>query len=46
VAGGPGQLGDYYIRVPGDQLDAAASRLKADPIVQAVAVAPGLPPRE
>jgi hypothetical protein len=46
VAGGPGQLGDYYIRVPGEQLDAAAAKLKADPIVQAVAVAPGLPPRE
>lgn len=46
LAGGPGQLGDYYVRVPQGRLDAALQRLKNDPLVQAAATAPGLPPRE
>ncbi len=46
LAGGPGQLGDYYVRVPAGKEAAIAEQLKANPIVQAVAVAPGVPPRE
>jgi hypothetical protein len=46
LAGGPGQLGDYYVIVPAGQEAAIAERLKTEPIVQAVSLAPGLPPRE
>ncbi|EHR71440.1 hypothetical protein BurJ1DRAFT_2611 [Burkholderiales bacterium JOSHI_001] len=46
LAGGPGQLGDYYVVVPDGKEDAAAEQLRANPIVQAVSLAPGLPPRE
>ena len=46
LAGGPGQLGDYYVVVPAGQEAAIAERLKTEPIVQAVSLAPGLPPRE
>jgi hypothetical protein len=46
LAGGPGQLGDYYIRVPAGKEAAIAEQLKANPLVQAVALAPGVPPRE
>jgi hypothetical protein len=46
LAGGPGQLGDYYVVVPDGKEGAAAEQLRANPIVQAVSLAPGLPPRE
>jgi hypothetical protein len=46
LAGGPGQLGDYFVIVPPGKEAAIADKLKSDPIVQAVALAPGLPPRE
>jgi hypothetical protein len=46
LTGGPGQLGDYYVAVPAGQEQALAERLQSDPIVQAVTLAPGLPPRE
>ncbi len=46
LAGGPGQLGDYYIRVPAGKEQEYADRLKDKSIVQAVALVPGLPPRE
>lgn len=46
LAGGPGQLGDYYLRVPPGSEAAALARVKAAPIVQAAALAPGVPPRE
>lgn len=46
LAGGPGQLGDYYVVVPAGKEAALAERLKTNPIVQAVSLAPGLPPRE
>lgn len=46
LAGGPGQLGDYYLIVPAGKEDAMAAKLQASRIVQAVALAPGLPPRE
>jgi hypothetical protein len=46
LAGGPGQLGDYYVVVPAGREAAIAAQVKASPIVQAVAVAPGLPPGE
>jgi len=43
LAGGPGQMGDYYLRVPAGREEAAAARLSAEHIVQAVEVVPGLP---
>lgn len=46
LAGGPGQLGDYYVRVPPGQEQSALDKLKASPLVQGVSLAPGLPPRE
>jgi hypothetical protein len=46
LAGGPGQLGDYYIRVPAGKESQAAAKLKAQAIVQAVELAPGIPPRD
>jgi hypothetical protein len=46
LAGGPGQLGDYYVRVPAGKEAQAAAKLKDTPIVQAVELAPGIPPRD
>lgn len=46
LAGGPGQLGDYFVVVPAGKEAAVAEQLKTHPIVQAVSLAPGLPPRE
>jgi len=46
LAGGPGQLGDYYVRVPAGSEAAALAQAQAAPIVQAAALAPGVPPRE
>jgi hypothetical protein len=46
LAAGPGQLGDYYVIVPAGREAAVAEELKANKIVQAVSVEPGLPPRE
>jgi hypothetical protein len=46
LAGGPGQLGDYFVIVPAGKEAAVADQLKTNPIVQAVSLAPGLPPRE
>jgi hypothetical protein len=46
LAGGPGQLGDYYVRVPAGKEAAAAAKLKGMAIVQAVELAPGIPPRD
>jgi len=46
LAGGPGQLGDYYLRVPSGSENAALARVKSAPIVQAATLAPGVPPRE
>jgi hypothetical protein len=46
LAGGPGQLGDYYVRVPAGSEAAALARVQAAPIVQAASLAPGVPPRE
>lgn len=46
LAGGPGQLGDYYLRVPAGTEAAALARVQGVPIVQAASLAPGVPPRE
>lgn len=46
LTGGPGQLGDWYVAVPKGQEAAAADKLKGQPIVLAVELAPGVPPRE
>jgi hypothetical protein len=46
LAGGPGQLGDYYLRVPAGREAAALARVQSAPNVQAAALAAGVPPRE
>lgn len=46
LAGGPGQLGDWFVSVPAGKETAALAQLQQSPIVQAVALVPGLPPRE
>jgi hypothetical protein len=43
IAGGPGQLGDYYVRVPAGKENEMAQQLKGNKIVQAVDLVPGLP---
>ena len=43
---GPGQLGDYYVRVPAGEEQQSLDRLQANQIVQMAALAPGVPPRE
>jgi hypothetical protein len=43
LVGGPGQLGDYFVRVPAGAENAAASRLKRERIVAAVEIVAGLP---
>jgi len=45
LAAGPGQLGDYYVRVPEQQLPASSDKLAASSIVDAVAVVDALPAR-
>ncbi|HTT09791.1 MAG TPA: hypothetical protein VMG60_02785 [Burkholderiaceae bacterium] len=46
LVGGPGQLGDYYVRVPAGKEEQAAAKLRGRPIVQAVELAPGIPPHD
>lgn len=46
LVGGPGQLGDYYVRVPAGREAASAERLKSNPLLQSVVLAPGLPPTQ
>jgi hypothetical protein len=46
IVGGPGQLGDYYIRVPAGTQAVAAERLKTQSVVRSVRLVPGLPPRQ
>jgi hypothetical protein len=45
LAAGPGQLGDYYVRVPESRLQAVADKVRASPIVDGVAVVDALPAR-
>lgn len=44
LAAGPGQLGDYYVRVPAAQAQTLAAQLRASAIVDAVAIVDALPP--
>jgi hypothetical protein len=44
LAAGPGQLGDYYVRVPAAQLQTLAAQLRASTIVDAVSIVDALPP--
>jgi hypothetical protein len=46
LAAGPGQLGDYYLRVPAAQAEALAAKLRGSAIIDAVAVVDALPPRQ
>jgi hypothetical protein len=43
IASGPGQLGDYYVRIPAGQVDATTALLGASAIVEGVAVVDALP---
>lgn len=43
IASGPGQLGDYYVRIAAWQIDAVTARLGASAIVEGVAVVDALP---
>lgn len=45
LASGPGQLGDYYLRLPEGGLPVAERTLRASPLVEAVATVDALPPR-
>jgi hypothetical protein len=45
LAGGPGQLGDWYVRIPEARLTAAADKVKASTIVEGVARVDALPVR-
>ena len=45
LAGGPGQLGDWYVRIPESRIAAAADKLKASAIVDGVARVDALPAR-
>ncbi len=45
LAGGPGQLGDWYVRIPEARIAAAADAVKASPIVDGVARVDALPVR-
>jgi hypothetical protein len=45
LAAGPGQLGDYYVRVPSSRVAALANSLKSNAIVDGVAVVDALPGR-
>jgi hypothetical protein len=45
LAGGPGQLGDWYVRIPEARISAAATAVKASPIVDGVARVDALPER-
>ena len=45
IESGPGQLGDYYVRVPADAALDAGAKMKAAPIVDAVLTVDAVPPR-
>ena len=45
LAGGPSQLGDWYVRIPEARIAAAADKVKASPIVDGVARVDALPER-
>jgi hypothetical protein len=46
LAGGPGQLGDWYVRIPEARIAAAADKVKASVIVDGVARVDALPARQ
>jgi hypothetical protein len=45
LAAGPGQLGDYYVRIPKAQLAAATAQMQASAVVEGVSVVDALPGR-
>ena len=45
LAAGPGQLGDYYVRIPQAQLAAATAQMQASSVVEGVSVVDALPGR-
>lgn len=45
IESGPGQLGDYYVRVPADAALQAGAKMKAAPIIDSVLTVDAVPPR-
>jgi hypothetical protein len=45
LAAGPGQLGDYYVRIPANRAATLADKAKASAIVDNVALVDALPAR-
>lgn len=45
IESGPGQLGDYYVRVPADAALEAGAKLKAAPVVDSILTVDAVPPR-
>lgn len=43
LVSGPSQLGDYFIKVPAPEIDAASNQLKASGLVESISVVPSLP---
>ena len=46
LAAGPGQLGDYYVRVPAGKETESLARVRTSPLVQSAELVPGVPPRQ
>ena len=46
IVGGPGQLGDYYVRVPAGKENESLARVRTSPLVQSAELVPGVPPRQ
>lgn len=46
LTAGPGQLGDYYVRVPANKESIVADKLRASPIIESVAVVDALPAQQ
>ena len=46
IVSGPGQLGDYYVRVPTGKENEALASLRTSPLVQSAELVPGVPPRQ
>jgi len=46
LAGGPTQLGDWYVRVPGTRVEQSAAILRSSPLVESVSAVDAIPARE
>ena len=46
IVSGPGQLGDYYVRVPAGKEADALAKVRTSALVQSAELVPGVPPRQ